>query len=194
MRFQTDFASHEYQYVFRFQIIFILVSLLLVLLAAWNFRNYRATFPELAAVANSIKRVQEQSAQHQSKLRASGKALTPEQAAALPKEIAFANELLQRKTFYWSSLLSDIETVIPSNISLSRIQLNFKEQRVMMSGFAVSLKDLTQFIIRLEDSEAFQDVFLDNQKTAEHNWVEFSLSAEYHIKRPSETAKKTGPG
>src|SRR5262249_19934294 len=124
-------------------------------------------------------------------LQAAGKAMTPEQAASLSKDIAFANELLQRKTFYWSSLLSDIETVIPSNISLSRIQLNFKEQRVMMSGFAVSLKELTQFIIRLEDSSAFEDVFLENQKTAEHNWVEFSLSAQYHVS-PSGAAKKSG--
>src|SRR5262245_53665055 len=146
MKFQTDFASHDYQYVFRFQVALSVASLLLVLLAAWNFQNYRATFPELDKVADSVKRVQEQAAQHQSKLQASGKAMTLEQTASMPKDIAFANELLQRKTFYWSSLLSDIETVIPSNISLSRVQLNFKEQRVMMSGYAVSLKDLTQFI------------------------------------------------
>lgn len=194
MKFQTDFASHEYRYVFRFQAALVFASFLLVLLAVWNFLNYRATFPELDRVADSVKRVEQQSAQHQSKLQAGGKATTPEQTASLPKEIAFANDLLQRKTFFWSNLLSDIETVIPSNISLSRIQLNFKEQRVMLSGYATTLKDLTQFIIRLEDSPAFEDVFLENQKTAEHNWVEFSLNAQYHISRSSEKVKKeTGP-
>ena len=190
MKFQTDFASHEYLYIFRFQLTLLAVTFLLVLLAAWNFENYRATFPELDKVADSVKRVKEQSTQQQSKLQSGGKTMTPEQAASLPKDIAFANELLQRKTFYWSNLLSDIETVIPGNISITRIQLNSKEQRVMMSGFAVSLKDLTQFIIRLEDSSAFENVFLDNQKTAEHDWVGFSLSADYHIRHPPEKTKK----
>ena len=189
MRFQTDFASHEYRYVYRLQATLIVVSLLLVLLAAWNFLNYRATFPELNRVADSLKRVQEQSAQHESKLQASGKALKPDQIASLSKEIAFANELLQRKTFFWSSLLSDIEAVIPPNISLTRIQLNFKEQRVMLSGSAASLKDLTQFIIRLEDSSAFEEVFLENQKAGEHEAVEFALNARYRTTVPTETAK-----
>jgi len=190
MKFQTDFASHEYRYVFRFQAVLVFASLLLVVLAVWNFLNYRATFPELDRVADSVKRVEAQSAQHQAKLQASGKAMTPEQTASLSKETAFANELLQKKTFFWSNLLSDIESVIPPNISLSRVQLNFKEQRVMLNGYATTLKDLTQFIIRLEDAPAFEDVFLENQKTGEHNWVEFSLNAQYHISHSSETVKK----
>jgi len=190
MKFQTDFASHEYRYIYGLQAILIVASLLLVLLAVWNFLSYQATVhQELSRVAGSLRRVQEQSAQLESKLQASGKALTPDQITALSKEIAFANELLQRKTFFWSSLLSDIEKVIPPNISLSRIQLNFKEQRVMLSGSAASLKDLTQFIIRLEDSPVFKDVFLENQKTREHESVEFSLNAQYHITAPAETAQ-----
>lgn len=189
MKFQTDFASHEYRYVYGLQATLIVASLFLVLLAAWNFLSYRATLQELSRVAGSLRRVQEQSAQLESKLQASGKALTPDQITALSKEISFANELLQRKSFFWSSLLSDIEKVIPPNISLSRIQLNFKEQRVMLSGSAASLKDLTQFIIRLEDSPAFEDVFLENQKTGEHDSVVFSLNAQYHITSPPETAK-----
>ncbi len=189
MKFQTDFASHEYRYVYGLQAILIVASLLLALLAVWNFLSYQATLQELSHVAGSLRRVQEQTIQHESKLRVSGKALTPDQITALSKEIAFANELLQRKTFFWSSLLSDIEGVIPPNISLFRIQLNFKEQRVMLSGSAASLKDLTQFIIRLEDSHAFEDVFLENQKTGEHDSVVFSLNAQYHVTLPSETAK-----
>ena len=159
MKFQTDFASHEYRYIYGLQGIFIIASLLLVLLAVWNFLNYRAVPQEADRVASSLKRVQEQSAQLASKLQVNGKALTPDQITAVSKEVAFANELLQRKTFFWSSLLSDIEGVIPDNIALARIQLDFKEQRVMLTGSAVSLKDLTQFIIRLEDSPAFKDVF-----------------------------------
>jgi Tfp pilus assembly protein PilN len=189
MKFQTDFASHEYRYIYGLQGIFIIASLLLVLLAVWNFLNYRAAPQEADRVTGSLKRVQEQSAQLASKLQVNGKALTPDQITALSKEVAFANELLQRKTFFWSSLLSDIEGVIPDNIALTRIQLDFKEQRVMLTGSAVSLKDLTQFIIRLEDSPAFKDVFLENQKTGEHEWVEFSLNAKYHVTPPSDTQK-----
>lgn len=190
MKFQTDFASHEYRYVYGFQAILIVASLILVLLAVWNFLSYRTTLQEFNRVAGSLRRMQEQAIQLESKLQASGKALTPDQITALSKEISFANELLQRKTFFWTILLSDIEGVIPPNISLSRIQLNFKEQRVMLNGSAASLKDLTQFIIRLEDSPAFEDVFLENQKTGEHESVEFALNAQYHITAPSETAKK----
>ena len=189
MKFQTDFASHEYRYVYGIQTLLIVASFLLVLLAAWNFLSYRTTFQELDRLAGSLRRVQEQTIQLESKLQASGKALTPDQITALSKEISFANELLQRKTFFWTILLSDIEKVIPPNISLSRIQLNFKEQRVTLNGSAASLKGLTQFIIRLEDSPAFKDVFLENQRTGEHDAVEFSLNAQYHITAPSEAAK-----
>jgi len=190
MRFQTDFSSQEYRSVRGFMAVLMLASFLLALLAVWNFSQFRGERQELERVKGALKRVKQQAAQFQDKLRAGGKALTPEQVNNLSKEIGFANELIKRKTFFWSSLLSDIERVIPSNISLSRIQLNYTEDQVTLNGSAASLQHLTQFIIRLEDSSAFQDVFLETQKAVEHGWVEFSLNARYRNILPTETAKE----
>jgi Fimbrial assembly protein (PilN) len=190
MKFQTDFALHEYRYVYGLHAIFTVTLLLLALLAVWNFSQYQATRRDLSHADISLKRVQQQTAQLESKLRTSGKLLTPDQVNALSKEIAFSNELLQRKTFFWSGLLADIEAVIPARISLKRVRVNFREGRVLLNGSAASLKDLTQFIIRLENSPAFENVFLENQKTGEHESVEFSLNAQYHLALPSGAEKK----
>ena len=190
MKFQTDFSLHEYRYVYGLHAIFIVALLLLTLLAVWNFSQYQSALQELSHADSSLKRAQQQAAQLESKLRSSGKLLAPDQASALSKEIAFTNVLLQTKTFFWSSLLADIESVTPSNVSLKLIRFNLNEGRVMLKGSAASLKDLTQFIIRLGNLPAFEDVFLENQKIGEHEAVEFSLNAQYHTASSARAEKK----
>jgi hypothetical protein len=190
MKFQTDFALHEYRYVYGLHAIFIVALLLLSLLAAWNFSQYQTTLQELSHADSSLKRAQQQAAQLESKLRSSGKLLAPDQANALSKEIVFTNELLQTKTLFLSSLLADIESGTPSNVSLKLIRLNLNEGRVVLKGSAASLKDLTQFIIRLGNLPAFEDVFLENQKIGEHEAVDFSLNAQYHAALPAKAEKK----
>jgi len=190
MKFQTDFALHEYRYVYGLHAIFIVALLFLSSLAVWNFSQYQAALQELSHADGSLKRAQQQVSQLELKLRSDGKLLAPDQANVLSKEIAFTNELLQTRTFFWSSLLADIESVFPSNISLKLIRLNLNEGRIVLKGSAASLKDLTQFIIRLGNLPVFEDVFLENQKVGEHESVEFSLNAQYHVALPAKAEKK----
>jgi hypothetical protein len=50
---------------------------------------------------------------------------------------------------------------------------------VALQGVALSLQDLTQFMIALERGGRFTDVFLQQQKTTDRDWVEFSIQCTY---------------
>ncbi len=52
-----------------------------------------------------------------------------------------------------------------------------------LMGKAISLKDLTRFIIGLEDSLAFEEVFLKNQATDKEGFIEFTVEFKYRSTR-----------
>lgn len=105
--------------------------------------------------------------------------LSENEMEALVSEVSFANSLIRQKAFSWTLFLSDLETAIPKNISVSSIQPQFNEGVISLLGTALSLEDLTNLIISLEDSPVFEEVFLNNQKTIENGFVQFTIKLGY---------------
>ncbi len=95
-------------------------------------------------------------------------------------ELQFANGLLDQKSFSWTSFFSSLEGVVPKNISISKIQLDPQGKGVQVEGRARFLKDLTQFIVKLEKASRFQEVFLSNQKKDKEKMTQFLITFQYN--------------
>jgi Tfp pilus assembly protein PilN len=97
----------------------------------------------------------------------------------LTAQVVFANDLIAKRAFSWTRFLSDLEATVPPRVSINSIRLDFKDAVIAIGGSALSLKDLTTFIISLEDHRAFKDATLLHHRVQDNDVVEFSLTVRY---------------
>src|SRR5205823_723341 len=75
----------------------------------------------------------------------------------------------------WTRLLTDLEESVPPRISIESISVDTRESEIALDGSAMSLRDLTAFIISLEDHPAFMGAVLVRHRVLESDAVEFGL-------------------
>ncbi len=104
----------------------------------------------------------------------------------IPQTITFVKQVRKRVGFSWTQLLTDLESAVPNGLMMSTVSLDEKTQTVMLNGSTPSLKDLNQFIHRLEKHQAFRDVILTQHATQKNTdvnrspFIAFSMKVTYH--------------
>lgn len=135
---------------------------------------------EVAAMQENLIRVQQQSARLRSDLQSLGFSPDDQRAVdGLTKRVEGLNRIIEHKGFSWTMLLNDLESSVPRNVSLQNIQPDLKTGVVRLQGVALTLQDLTTLMTALEQSGRFTDVFLQQQRTADRDRVEFSIHTTY---------------
>ena len=156
----VDLSGSHYAYLSPVCAALALVSLLLVGLLAWNVREARAIRAQAMVVERALARVQEEDRQVQLRAQTEGVDLSDPAMGRLTAQVVFANDLIAKRAFSWTRILSDLEETVPPRVSINSIRLDFKDAGIAIGGSALSLKDLTTFIISLEDHRAFKDAHL----------------------------------
>jgi hypothetical protein len=183
MKIRLNLAVQEYRLRRWVRLTLNVASVLLLALLLREATLYARLRREDADFRLRIERVRHQQDLIREGLRALGKEPTEESFKTLRKEVAFANDLIFRKTFSWTEFLSDLEERVPADVAVSRIQPSFATGMVLIGGTARSLKDLTRLIIQLQSDPTFEDVFLLDQKVDPKSpvkeAVEFSIQFRY---------------
>jgi Tfp pilus assembly protein PilN len=175
----VDLSGSHYAYLGRVCAALALVSLLLVGMITWNVREARAIRTLAVEVEQALVRVQEQDRQVQLRGQMEGVDLSDTAMGRLTAQVVFANDLIAKRAFSWTRFLSDLEAAVPPRVSITSIRLDFKDAVITLAGSALSLKDLTTFVISLEDHRAFKDAQLLHTRTQDNDVVEFNLTVRY---------------
>jgi Tfp pilus assembly protein PilN len=181
MKIQINLTSIDYKKITLIKWILNAVVLLSGILLFVNSYSYIINRNGLKEIGDDISRLRKQEMKLDEELKKSGLSFSPPEMQALNKKITSVNSLLSKRTDFWTFLLSHLEAEVPKNISINSIKPHFTEGSIDLEGEAFSLKDLTDFIIKLEGSPNFKDVFLINQKIEgkEREMVTFSLKVKY---------------
>lgn len=178
--FRTNFSSGGYARARWIATALYVSSVVVLLVSGVNVWRALDDRQEEAAMQESLARVQQQSARFRADLRALGfSADDPHAVSELTKRVADLNEILEHKTFSWTTLLNDLEAAVPRNVSISSIHPDIKSRVIAIQGVALTLQDLAKLMIALEQSGHFTDVFLQQQKTTDNDWVEFRIQCAY---------------
>ena len=108
---------------------------------------------------------------------------------ALPKEVKFAKQVRKQLGFSWTQFLNDLESTVPSTISMDSVKVNFKEASIALSGSAKTLSDINGLVDQLESHTAFHHVVLSQhahkrkKKTKKNPFVLFTLTVLYEPKQ-----------
>ena len=111
--------------------------------------------------------------------------LSRPEALAQMEETRFLNQVVERKSFSWSRLLSVIEDVIPRGVYLTTLEPQIDSSgriRIEMEARGRSVADISTFIAGLEQTPVFKDVAVSvEERSLEKGLAEISVSmdAEY---------------
>ena len=154
-----------------------LVSVILIGVLVMGVKHFQEVEKDMTQVQASVKRLMEQ--QNAVKATFEGDWTGSRREGDILKEVDFANKLLKRKSFSWSSFFGELEAVVPRSISVSRVQPEGKDNGVQVEGKSLSLKRLTEFILSLEQSPHFDTIFLANQKKDKEGRIQFLITFRY---------------
>ena len=172
MRFNANLATKIYLNTRLLKIYFLAAILLLVVILFFNVSNVAGRAGETKRLANEI-------AALEGKSKAPPKGVTEKEYRALVEQIRFVNEIIDKKTYNWLSLLDKIEIVVPDGIAITSIVPETKTKVLTLPGTARSFNQLRVFIERLEDSKFFSDVYLTSQSvTSDLKGITFVLTCK----------------
>jgi len=149
---------------------------------------------EITRLEMATARAESLTARLRTKMTKEGLTLSAEQTARVRMDVAFLNQLADKRAFSWVRLLSDLEETLPIAVSIASIKVNFQESTVSLNGTAHDLQSLNGFVTALQNHQAFQKASLVNhhlhEDEAQHGRtaraasapeIEFSLAAQYRL-------------
>jgi hypothetical protein len=177
--FRINLSSHPGLYVAMMHVGLWLLSLIFIALIAWDWHEVNVIREHAQTVEQAIARVHEQDQRLQSQAKAEMIDLSDGVLVKLPRDVAFANQLIARRAFSWTHFLHDLEDAVPGGIAIHNIKVDVKTSSIALGGSALSLKELTALIISLEDHKAFKQAVLGQHRVSENGEVEFALTVRY---------------
>ncbi|HET6676070.1 MAG TPA: PilN domain-containing protein [Nitrospiraceae bacterium] len=155
------------------------VSAALCLVMLWELREAWDIRQEIETMTATLARVQEQDRELSAKVARQGIDLSDSAIQMLPKEVAFANQLIAKRGFSWTRFLTELEQSIPPRIAVNSIRLDPANSVVHLTGSALNLEDVTALTIMFQDHARFKDPVLGQHRDAGNGLVEFDLSLRY---------------
>jgi len=176
---RINLSSIRRSYVGAARAALVLLSLIFLGLIAWDLQQAQGIAAQTAEAEQALARVRDQDGRLRLQAQAEGVDLSDAALQRLPREVAFANQIIAKRVFSWTRFLSDLEDAVPPRVGVHSIRFDVKDSMIGLVGSALSLKDLTAFIIVLEDHRAFQDAVLGQHKVQDNGLVEFGLTVRY---------------
>jgi hypothetical protein len=157
----------------------LLLSALLCVVIAWDLRQAWNIWEEIESIGGTVTRVREQDRELLAKVGRDGTDLSDAAIQSLPKEVAFANQLIAKRGFSWTRFLSELEQSIPPRIAVNSIRLDPSNSVVHLTGSALALEDVTALTVMFQDHARFKDPVIGQHRDAGNGLVEFDLSLRY---------------
>lgn len=194
-----EFAPSEVHLVQWIQRGLVLVSVVAGVTAVWWSWQVGSVEDLAISYEQAQARTESLSSTFKAKMQQDQLSFSPEQIAQIREEVAFANQLSDKRSFSWTRLLNDIEETLPPHVALGSIKLNDHESIIVMEGAAERLQDINAFIQHLQGHHSFHQAVLDKHEIQQdasggrggdseigegaspsrHQYLEFRLAVRY---------------
>ncbi|HET9963365.1 MAG TPA: PilN domain-containing protein [Nitrospiraceae bacterium] len=150
----------------------------------WDIWRSVLVWQELQSIQDALEQVQERDRAVLKEAQQQGIDLSEAALQVLPKEIEFANQLIEKRAFSWTNFLTELEQAIPPRIAVNSIRLEPTNGTILLNGAARALEDVTTLTVAFQDHPRFKDPVLGQHRDAGNGIVEFDLSIRYRSRNP----------
>jgi hypothetical protein len=177
--FVLNLSGRYRWYIGPARVLIMFVSALLCLVMVWDLREAWDIREDLDTMTAALARVREQDRELLARVGREGMDLSDAAIQLLPKEVAFANQLIAKRGFSWTRFLTELEQSIPPRIAVNSIRLDPANSVVHLTGSALNLEDVTALTVMFQDHARFKDPVLGQHRDVGNGLVEFDLSLRY---------------
>lgn len=129
-------------------------------MAAWCWTQSHSLEDLAVGYEAALARQQRANALYAEEMKRAGLILTETQMAAVRREVAFANQLAEKREFSWIELLHNLENGVPPNVSISSVRLSFQDSTITLQGMVKTMRDLNALVTKLQTEGSFRKVVL----------------------------------
>lgn len=158
MRIRINFASREYLLARRVYVALLALAAVGAAVFVLNFASYKAAAGERSAFLAQLKAQERIQAETGRKLAGLKARVKDSDVRAAAREAQFANAAISRRVFSWTEFLNRLEGVVPSGVGITAVTPNFATLDVDISGTALGMEQLTEFMEALTKSPYFEDI------------------------------------
>lgn len=185
MKLQINLIQTRYSKQSNIYLSYLFLSVILIGTLSGSYYWYSSLVTDIARYNDRLKRIEEDILEIIDKPKdVPLESISKEERELLTKEAVYINNIIKSRTMSWSGLLTQLEKVTISDISLVSLTPKVMNDKVWIDirGIGKDIITITMFMDRLEKSPLFQDVFLSHSTESELNGeklVNFSMGLEY---------------
>jgi Tfp pilus assembly protein PilN len=153
MRFTINLATRTYLDHRLLNRLAICIIIALVLVTGWNVTRVATNLGERSRLSSEVAALQD-------KLAAKPGSVSENEFTRQKTRNRFYNEIIERKSTDWFSILEIFESVTPEGISLSSLAPGKKQEEWKIEGRAKSFKLVQQYLEKLESSKNVSNILL----------------------------------
>jgi Tfp pilus assembly protein PilN len=178
-QFEINLASRYRVGVASYRIWLLSGCIGLLLGIAWNIWQGVLVYEESQVIEAELERVRQLDHVVMTEARDEGIDLSERALKRLSSEVDLANQLLEKRTFSWTTFLTELEQTIPPRLALTSVRLDQPGKTVQLTGTAMSLEDITAFTVGLQSHATFKNPVLAQHRVGSSGLVEFDVTVQY---------------
>ena len=182
--FAINLSSRYRWYLAPARLVIMLLAGAIGVTMLWDISQAWLVWQDVESMEAALNQVQERDRELLKEAQQEGLDLSEAALQALPKEIEFANQLIEKRSFSWTRFLTELERAIPQRIAVNSIRLDPSNATIMLTGSARALEDVTTLTVTFQDHPQFKEPVLGQHRIMATGLVEFDLSLRYRNLNP----------
>lgn len=178
-QFEIDVSSRYRAGIAAYRIWLISGCVGLSLSITWNIWQGVLVYGETQTIEAELERVRHLDRMMLAEAKHEGVDLSEDALKRLFSEVNLANQLLEKRAFSWTTLLTELEQTIPPRLALASVRLDQTGKTVHLTGAAMSLEDITAFTVGLQNHAMFKDPVLAQHRVGSNGLVDFDVTVQY---------------
>ncbi|HVG01292.1 MAG TPA: PilN domain-containing protein [Nitrospira sp.] len=182
--FAINLSSRYRWYLAPARLVIMLVAGIIGVAILWDISRVWLAWQDVESMESALTQVLDRDRELLKEAQQEGIDLSDAALQLLPKEIEFANQLIEKRGFSWTKFLTELERAIPQRIALNSIRLDPGNATIMLTGSAKALEDVTTLTVTFQDHPQFREPVLGQHRDMGNGLVEFDLSIKYRNRNP----------
>jgi Tfp pilus assembly protein PilN len=182
--FAINLSSRYRWYLAPARLVIMLLAGAIGMAMLWDISQAWLVWQDVGSMESALNQVQERDRELLKEAQQEGLDLSEAALQVLPKEIEFANHLIEKRSFSWTRFLTELERAIPQRIAVNSIRLDPANATIMLTGSARALEDVTTLTVTFQDHPQFKEPVLGQHRIMASGLVEFDLSLRYRNRNP----------
>ena len=182
--FAINLSSRYRWYLAPARLVIMLLAGAIGLAMLWDISQAWLVWQDVQSMESALNQVQDRDRDLLKEAQQEGLDLSEAALQVLPKEIEFANHLIEKRSFSWTRFLTELERAIPQRIAVNSIRLDPANATIMLTGSARALEDVTTLTVTFQDHPQFKEPVLGQHRVMASGLVEFDLSLRYRNRNP----------